>query len=54
MLIKQVIQKSILFATIDILWIKDLNLNHLFVIVVMMSINLNHIAILNIQSADYP
>ena len=30
-LIKQVDQKSVIFVTIDIFWIKGLSLNHMFV-----------------------
>ena len=36
LLIKQVRQKSVIFVTIDIFWIKDLTFNFIFVMDIMM------------------
>ena len=55
-LIKQVHQKNVCFVIIDILKMLDLNLNHMFVINVMMYCwlyELKNIAILNIKGIDF-
>ena len=52
--IKQVHQNNVCFVIIDTLKMLDLNLNHMFVINVMMTAyELNNISILNVKGIDF-
>ena len=53
MLTKQMHQRSVIFVTIDISYIKVFNFNQTSVVDAMMSTNLSDIAILNIKGSDY-
>ena len=56
-LIKQMHQKSVVFITIGIFQIKILNMNHIFIMVVMIyckkTMNFNDVAVVSIKRSGY-